>query len=192
MVIRKLCCYPIYCLYTYHHSHFYIASQIKYWSGSEIVMTDIHRMAPPPICFVVTSDKYFCAHKCNRSILPLCVYSVKSLILYTFLRPLPPSQLLPINQYGSILQTISSSTRSRWLDIPLKVLSFWWLLFTLSLRATKSMGFGSTLLLFILPLLLKFIRLITIIICCIFLRNISIPVADSFQYLAKPIQYCKV
>ena len=124
MVIRKLCCYPIYCLYTYHHSHFYMVSQIKYWSGSEIVMTDIHRMAPPPICFVVTSDKYFCAQKCNRSILPLCVYSVKSLILYTFLRPLPPSQLLPINQYGSILQTISSSTRSRWLDIPLKVLSF--------------------------------------------------------------------
>ena len=165
MVIRNLCCYPIYCLYTYHHSHFYMTSQIKYWSGSEIVMTDIHRVAPPLICFVVTSDKYFCAQKCNWSILPLCVYSVESLILHTFLRPLPPSQLLPLNKYESILQTISSFTWSRWLDIPLKVLPFWWLFFTLSLRATKSVGFGS--LLFILPLPLKFIRLITIITCCV-------------------------
>ena len=149
-----------------------MALQIKYWSDSEMVVTDIQRMAPTPICFVVTSGKYLYAQKCNRSVLPLCVYSVKSLILYTFLRPLPPSQLLPINQYGSIFQTIFSSI-SRWLDIPLKILPFWWLLFTLSLRAIKSVGFGSTLLLFILPLLLKFISLITIIICCVCI-NISI------------------
>lgn len=150
-----------------------MALQIKYWSDSEIVVTDIQRMAPTPICFVVTSGKYLCAQKCNRSVLPLCIYSVKSLILYTFLRPLPPSQLLPINQYGSIFQTIFSSTRSRWLDMPLKILPFWWLLFTLSLRAIKSVGIGSTLLLFILPLLLRFITLITIIICCVCI-NISI------------------
>lgn len=71
----------IYCLYSYYHSHFYMACRLNIGMAVKMWWLTFTGWLPLPICFVVTSDEYLCTHKYSRSIFPLCVHSVKSIYI---------------------------------------------------------------------------------------------------------------
>lgn len=105
-------CYPIYCLHSYFHDHFYMVPWIKLWSNSEnpVMMTDIHRMIYPFhwLCSCLLTG--ICnTYEYNINIYRLCVHFVKfihipfpkpfchsSSIFVLSLRRLLPCQILPL------------------------------------------------------------------------------------------------